>query len=43
MLPIANNEAIHEPCSIVILPDGSGVSSDMSKSIVGDDQPMTAP
>lgn len=43
MLPIANNDAIQEPSSIVILPDDSGVSFDMSKSMVGDDQPITIP
>lgn len=37
-LPKANNDANHEASSIVIFPDGNGVSSDVSKTIVGDDQ-----
>lgn len=42
-LPMAHNDAIHEPSSIVILPDGNGDFSDVNRNIVGLAHPQMIP
>lgn len=41
--PTHRIDAAHEASSIVILPDGNGVLSEVSKIIFGDDHPAVTP
>lgn len=42
-LPTHKSDAIHEASSIVILPDGNGVSSDVSQKTAGLFHPSVVP
>lgn len=41
--PIQSKDDTQEPSSIVIGPDGNGLSSDVNKSMLGEDQPHVIP